>query len=78
MTHPGQAGLRSAEGGERRIDPADETVYLKRVDRVHQRYPAAIKSLVQARKVGVPAVQVNIGEKQVNVMSAGQQAGDEV
>jgi hypothetical protein len=52
---------------ERGLDPADEAVYLKRVDRAQRRYLAAIKTLAQVRKMGVPAVQLNIGQKQINV-----------
>ena len=68
----GWLALTLAEGTyhqalERGIDPADEAVYLKRVDRAHRRYLGAIKTLAQVRKLAVPAVQVNIGEKQVNL-----------
>ena len=52
---------------ERGLEPVDEAVYQKRVDRAQRRYLAAIKTLAQIRKLGVPAVQVNIGEKQVNM-----------
>lgn len=57
---------------ERGIDPADEAVYLKRVDRAQRRYLAAIKSLPQVRRMDLPALQVNIGEKQVNMTGGGR------
>lgn len=36
-------------------------------DRAHKRLLSAIKTLALVRKLGVPAIQVNIGEKQFNV-----------
>ena len=68
----GWLALTLAEGTyyqalERGIAPADETVYLKRVDRAQRRYLAAIKTLAQVRRMDLPSLQVNIGEKQVNV-----------
>ncbi len=39
----------------------------KRIDKAHARYLASIKTLAQVRKLQLPSVQVNIGEKQVNV-----------
>ena len=44
---------------------------MKRLDRAQRRYLAASKTLAQMRKLRVPAVQVNIGEKQVNVAGGG-------
>ena len=41
----------------------------KRLDRAHWRYLSAIKTLAQIRRLALPAVQVNIGEKQVNVVT---------
>lgn len=37
------------------------------IERAQQRYLAAIKTLAQVRRLQFPAVQVNIGEKQINV-----------
>jgi hypothetical protein len=37
------------------------------IERAQRRYLGAIKALAQVRKLGVPAVQVNIGEKQINM-----------
>jgi hypothetical protein len=39
----------------------------KRLDSAHKRYLSSIKALAQVRKLQLPNVQVNIGEKQVNV-----------
>ncbi len=39
----------------------------KRIDKAHKRYLASIKTLAQVRRLQLPSVQVNIGEKQVNV-----------
>jgi hypothetical protein len=41
--------------------------YQKCIDRAHKRYLSALKSLVEVRKLALPAVQVNIARKQVNV-----------
>ena len=38
------------------------------VGRAHKRYLAAIKALAEVRKLKLPNVQVNIGEKQINVV----------
>ena len=42
-------------------------LFTKYLDRAHKRYLASIKALATVRKLQVPNVQVNIGEKQVNV-----------
>jgi len=48
----------------------DQGEYLqKRQDRAHWRLLTAIKTLAQVRKLGVPALQLNIAEKQVNVIT---------
>ena len=38
------------------------------IDRAHSRYLSAIKSLVQVRRLLGPVVQVNIAEKQMNIV----------
>jgi hypothetical protein len=68
----GWLGLVVAEGSyhtalEQGIDQADDAFHQQRVERAQRRYLAAIKTLAQVRKLGLPAVQVNIGEKQMNV-----------
>jgi hypothetical protein len=39
----------------------------QRITKAHNRYLSAIRTLAQVRRLGVPAIQVNIGEQQVNV-----------
>jgi hypothetical protein len=41
-----------------------------RIDRAHRRYLTAIKALATIRKLALPALQVNIARKQVNVAGA--------
>jgi len=40
-------------------------------DRAHRRFLAAAKALAQVRKLGLPAVQINIGRNQLNVAGGG-------
>jgi hypothetical protein len=42
--------------------------YQKRIDRAHRNHLSAIRTLAQIRKLG-PALQINIGEKQINTAS---------
>ena len=44
--------------------------YQRRQDRAHRRYLPAIRTLAQVRRLLTPAVQVNIGARQVNVAQA--------
>ncbi len=47
----------------------------RRQDRAHRRYLSAIRCLAAIRRLQIPMVQVNIGEKQINmVQPAGQLA----
>jgi sigma54-dependent transcription regulator len=39
----------------------------KRIDQAERRYLRAIKALAEVRRLRLPAVQVNIGEKQINL-----------
>jgi hypothetical protein len=41
--------------------------YQRRIDRAHQRYLTAIKTLATVRKLALPVLQVNIAKKQVNM-----------
>ncbi|GEM_PF-1735589 len=43
----------------------------ERLDRAHRRYLSAIKALAQVRKLQIPAVQLNIADKQTNVLNVG-------
>lgn len=64
--------LTVAEGNyhqalEQGLSQVNDTFHQQRIERAQRHYLAAIKALAQLRKLGVPAVQVNIGEKQINV-----------
>lgn len=68
----GWLGLAVAEGTyhqalEQGLGHGDDEFHQKRVERAQRRYLAAIKALAQVRRLGVPALQVNIGDKQINV-----------
>jgi hypothetical protein len=39
----------------------------RKIDRAHGRFLSAVRTLAQVRKLALPALQVNIGAKQVNV-----------
>jgi len=39
----------------------------KQIDRLHHRYLSAFKALAQFRRIDLPAIQVNIAEKQINI-----------
>lgn len=43
------------------------TYYQKALDRAERRYQEAVKSLAVLRRLQVPVMQINIGEKQVNI-----------
>jgi hypothetical protein len=45
--------------------------YQRCIDHAHKRYLSAIKTLATVRKLALPAVQVNIGQNQVNLASTG-------
>jgi hypothetical protein len=53
---------------EQRLGRSDDAYHQQRIERAQRRYLAAIKALAQVRKLGVPAVQVNIGDKQTNIV----------
>ncbi len=40
-------------------------------DRAHRRFLAAARALAQVKKLGLPAVQINIGRNQINVTGGG-------
>ena len=68
----GWLGLAVAEGAyhqtlDRGLNRGDDEFHQRRVERAQRRYLAAIKTLAQVRRLGVPAVQVNIADKQINV-----------
>jgi hypothetical protein len=62
------AELRFAQMPELNIRHAE--YWQNRIDRAHRRYLSAIKTLATVRKLALPALQVNIARKQVNVAGA--------
>ena len=48
-----------------------------RVDRANHRHLAAIRALDQVRRLNLPTVQVNVGEKQLNVLQTGGGPGQQ-
>jgi hypothetical protein len=46
---------------------ADHEFHQRRVERAQRRYLSAVKALAQMRRPQVPAVEVNIGDRQVDV-----------
>jgi hypothetical protein len=58
--------LATQEGG---YTPAAMEFRTRILDRAHRRLLSALKALAQVRRLGVPRVQVNLGDKQVNIMS---------
>jgi hypothetical protein len=48
----------------------DAEYFESRRDRAHKRFLAACKTLATIRRLGVPAIQVNVGNQQVNVASS--------
>ncbi|MDP9356833.1 MAG: hypothetical protein M3R02_16380 [Chloroflexota bacterium] len=68
----GWLGLAVADGQYHRslvqgLSQSDDEFHQRRVERAQRRYLAAVKALAQVRRLGVPALQVNIGDKQINV-----------
>jgi hypothetical protein len=62
------AEVRFAQARDLTIKQAE--FWQKRIDAAHRRYLSAVKALATIRKLAVPAVQVNIAKKQVNVLPA--------
>jgi hypothetical protein len=62
------AELRAAQGaGDVTIRQAD--FHQRRMDATHRRYLAALKALALVRKLALPALQINLARKQVNVLT---------
>ena len=40
----------------------------RKIDRVHARFLSAVRTLAQVRKLGLPALQINVGANQVNMI----------
>lgn len=67
------AEAREAQGLKETMTLAQSEHQQRRTDRAHKRLHAAVKSLALVRRLGLPAVQVNIaaeGGKQVNIAQA--------
>jgi hypothetical protein len=62
QVHSGDLELAQYEGSTE-----GGTYRQRQVDRGHRRYLHAVRALAQVRRLLVPALQVNIGERQVNV-----------
>ena len=54
---------------EKPQNPRSHQLVLQRLQQCNDRYLASVKALAQVRKMRVPNLQVNIGEKQINVAS---------
>jgi hypothetical protein len=52
---------------DRPINPRQHSILLQRMHQANERYLAAVRTLAQIRKMKLPNLQVNIGEKQINV-----------
>lgn len=63
-----QADIRCAQ--TKASDTKRANFYRKRQESAHRRHLSSIKSLAQVRKMGLPALQVNIGLNQTNVVQA--------
>jgi hypothetical protein len=50
-----------------RLTWAEDKAHRKRIEQAARRFLRAIKALAAVRRLQLPAMQVNIGEKQVNV-----------
>jgi hypothetical protein len=61
-----RADLRQASG-QVSLTPAQRAHLSRYRDRAHRRFPTALKTLATVRTLKLPAIQVNIGENQVNV-----------
>jgi hypothetical protein len=61
--------VRFAQSGDLTIKQAD--YWQRRINSAHKRYLSAIKTLATVRKLALPALQVNIARKQVNVVAPG-------
>lgn len=59
------ADIRFAQAKDVEIEWGD--YFQRRMDRAHRRYLSAIKTLAHIRKFAIPVLQVNIGQKQVNL-----------
>jgi hypothetical protein len=68
-----EAEVRFAQSKDLTFKQAE--YWQKRIDSAHKRYMSAIKTLATVRKLAVPALQVNIAKRQVNVLNATDNMG---
>ncbi len=59
--------------------PLDVAAYQhKRLEQAHKRYVSSIKALAEVRKLQLPTMQINIGQKQVNLAQGMPQVNSEL
>jgi hypothetical protein len=64
------ADIRCAHAQKERLTPAWADYLQRRMDRSHRRYMSAIRTLALVRRLAVPALLVNVAQKQqVNVLA---------
>lgn len=56
---------------KRNLSTAQSDSDQKRIDRAHNRFLSALKTLATVRKLAIPSLQVNIGTHQINTLAAG-------
>lgn len=66
--HLAHLEMQYASKGSHELRTAD--YYQKAIDRAHNRYLSALRTLATVRRLAVPPVQVNIARKQVNVAAS--------
>jgi hypothetical protein len=62
-----EARFASASNSEKGLTIAQSEHGQRRIDRAHRRLMVTLKTLATVRKLGVPAVQINLAHQQVNV-----------
>lgn len=70
--HLHQLETEYAAGGAMTLTKA--TYYQQAIQRAQKCYLSAIKALAIIRKLALPAIQVNVAKRQVNVMNAGPES----
>ena len=62
------AEIRTASQKEMTLKQGD--FHQRRLDATHRRYLAALKALALVRKLAIPALQINVARKQVNIATS--------
>jgi hypothetical protein len=65
-----EARYASASNSEKGLSLAQSEHSQRRIDRAHRRLMASLKTLATMRKLGLPAVQINLANQQVNVANS--------